>query len=281
VLSDQTVAALQADRALAIETDYTWPSEDENHAAALGMFYDVSYAQWKRASGPGDRALVIVRDPRDLIVSWAYSATYSHFSNWDIRTIRPVLLNLDLQGRLRIALHHFCWRAPIYHSWVELVRLRETQSEYFTTYERLVERSFEEFQNILAFFQLAVPAERLHDVLKRHSFQARSGRPKGQSNVLSHYRRGVAGDWRNYFDREFGELFEGALPGLLTDFQYELSAKWYESLPASLPAVGETEQLPADEIALLQADNRQLSEENAVLRRFYDTYLAWTAATAD
>jgi len=245
------------------------------------MFYDVSYAQWKRASAPGDRALVVVRDPRDIIVSWVYSAAYSHFSNRNIRTIRPVLLDLDQRGRLRIALHAFCSWAPIYHSWAQLVRVGETQSEYFTTYERLIERSYEEFRNILAFFQLDVPSERLHDVLKRHSFEARSGRPQGQSNVLSHYRRGVAGDWRNYFDREFGELFEGALPGLLTDFEYEQSAKWYESLPASLPAVGEAEQIPADEIALLQADNRQLSEENAALRRFYETYRAWTAAAAD
>jgi hypothetical protein len=62
-----------------------------------------------------------------------------------------------------------------------------------------------------------LPRRFLDDTLERHSFSSLAGgRSIGETDVNSHYRRGVAGDWRNhlndkhlaYFKERFGDLVE-------------------------------------------------------------------------
>ncbi|WP_117208436.1 hypothetical protein [Allorhizocola rhizosphaerae] len=63
-----------------------------------------------------------------------------------------------------------------------------------------------------------LPASYMHDVLERFSFTrlTKSGRRIGEEDVNSHYRKGVAGDWRNhltdqhlrYFRKVHGDLVE-------------------------------------------------------------------------
>ncbi len=38
-------------------------------------------------------------------------------------------------------------------------------------------------------------------LLADYSFERLAGRRRGEEDPFSHYRKGVAGDWRSYFDR--------------------------------------------------------------------------------
>jgi restriction endonuclease Mrr len=52
------------------------------------------------------------------------------------------------------------------------------------------------------------------------------GRARGVENVMSHYRKGVAGDWINHFTRQHAEAFEASFGDLLTRLGYEEDSDW-------------------------------------------------------
>jgi hypothetical protein len=47
----------------------------------VAPFYSVRRELWERYAGHDDRAVVLIRDPRDMLVSWLFSALYSHGSD--------------------------------------------------------------------------------------------------------------------------------------------------------------------------------------------------------
>lgn len=62
----------------------------------------------------------------------------------------------------------------------------------------------------------SIPGERLLAVVYQNRFDRKSdGRSRGEEDPESHYRKGVAGDWRNHLDRAHVEELERRFPGLL------------------------------------------------------------------
>jgi hypothetical protein len=52
------------------------------------------------------------------------------------------------------------------------------------------------------------------------------GRERGQENVKSHERKGIAGDWRNYFDDQVKDVFKARYGDLLIATGYERDSEW-------------------------------------------------------
>ena len=53
-----------------------------------------------------------------------------------------------------------------------------------------------------------------------------AGRKEGEEDVTSHYRKGVAGDWRNHFTQAHVDEFKTRYGDLLVRLGYEQSADW-------------------------------------------------------
>ena len=64
----------------------------------------------------------------------------------------------------------------------------------------------------------------------KHSFESKSGRKPGQEKKDSFLRKGVVGDWRNYFNEEcviaFKNEKERRWNRLLVEMGYESSLDW-------------------------------------------------------
>uniref|UniRef100_E6Q5U5 Sulfotransferase domain-containing protein n=1 Tax=mine drainage metagenome TaxID=410659 RepID=E6Q5U5_9ZZZZ len=193
--------------------------------------FHVRYDGWKHFAAPEDRCITVLRDPRDSIVSWAFSLAYSHVTEEHVRIIRPTLLALDLRGKLEIAMYTFWESSAAQRSWAGKP---ETESELVLRYEEIVRDQRAAFRRMLDFYGWSVPEEVLLRVIDRLSFETRSGRKRGEKQEFSHYRNGVAGDWKNYFDRDLAQRFEEACPSLLVDLGYETSDRWWEACPERL-----------------------------------------------
>ncbi|MBV8246769.1 MAG: sulfotransferase domain-containing protein [Candidatus Eremiobacteraeota bacterium] len=202
--------------------------EKEPQETCVGPIFTVGYEQWKAVAKKGEKALVVLRDPRDIVVSWAFSIAYSHFSDPDVRIVRPVLLSLDLRGKLYLSLYVFFSSAHIFRSWANR---KQTNSEYIIRYEELIADQDAAFGKIFQFCGWELDPETIAGSLERHSFAHQSGRQAGTANPFSHFRSGRSEDWKNYFDRSLGELFEQSLPGMLCEFGYESKNDWYAALP--------------------------------------------------
>ena len=71
-----------------------------------------------------------------------------------------------------------------------------------------------------------IPAERLLGINYQYRFEKLAGRKKGEENKKEHYRKGVAGDWKNYFDARMTREFKDRFGAGLVKLGYETDLDW-------------------------------------------------------
>ena len=201
--------------------------------SVLGPVYNCPYAEWAAQQSPELRTLVVLRDPRDLMISWIYSVAFSHEQNRAVTLLREPLQEATPANRVRIAMSMFGRLNRGFRSWVRTGDASENL--LITTYEKFIADQQAEFRRVFAFLGWSIPAETLRAVVERLSFSKRSGRNPGEENTHSHYRKGIAGDWRNHFTRELGALFEECFGDILIQGGWEKAPGWSGTLPETLP----------------------------------------------
>ena len=245
-----------------------WPSQEPG--TFLGPIYSAGAQDWKQRPPDDARAVVVVRDPRDRLISWVFSVAHSHVGQ---PLLREPLLALSRRSKIIVGMFELVRVSGRMRSWFETALQADV---FLTSYERLIQDERGEFRRIVQFLGWEIPETHLDSAIARLSFSQRSGRLPGQANIHSHYRRGVSGDWRNYFDRSLGALFEERLPGLLTTMGYEARPNWHESLPERLaddePAQDEAGQRIRlqeleSEVVLLREERDELRRNCALLQQ--------------
>lgn len=239
-----------------------------------GPIYGMNLQEWRFFKRPGDKAVVVLRDPRDVIISWMFSLMYSHASSAQVDVARRLLHALpDEKTRIMHLIHHSGLGGThrLYRTWLEL----GDEDALVVRYEDLIKDEYAEFTKIIKWLGWVLPREILEPVIERLSFEARSGRKSGVSDKFSHYRRGVAGDWSNYFTRKHGEIWEQMYPGFLCDIGYEENNNWWCSLPeqhsfdvnaGGLIQTASEENLVAVLEKRLQQTQRELIEKEQVIQ---------------
>ncbi len=232
-----------------------WP--DAPSGSVAGPLYGASYENWLANSTEKDRAIVVLRDPRDLVISLVFSLGFSHVPSSMTRLLRSPISSASDGDRVRIGIFLLTQWADRMRSWGTAT---PGDREYITSYRRLTGHPREEFAAIFRFLGWKVEPRLLDRVLERHSFEKRTGRRPGDINPFSHLRKGVDEDWRNYFDRELGEDFEATFPRLLTDLGYESNSDWYLALPEKLAAGAN--RIPSGEDRVQELLNRLAAQED-------------------
>ncbi len=168
------------------------------------------------------RYFVLIRDLRDTLVSAYFSLRHSHaIIAGEMERWRYILNRLPQEeGLLYLMETWLPASARIQRTW-QSAGVRCTKVEECVSAPGALDRLFREA------WQLEVPSSVLAPVLARHSFARLSGgRAPGQEDIQSHYRKGVAGDWREHFTprltARFKELYNDVL--LLTG--YESNEAW-------------------------------------------------------
>lgn len=88
-------------------------------------------------------------------------------------------------------------------------------------YERLSQDAAGELSRVLRFLGLASDPATVAACVRLAAFDAVSGgRAEGDENRDSHFRKGIVGDWRNYFDEEAVAAFEREAGPLLRSLGY-------------------------------------------------------------
>lgn len=232
-----------------------------------GPIYAMNQWEWQYWKHLGDKAIVVLRDPRDVMISLMFSWLYSHGSNDRIDLARQMLhelpTNEEKVARMIAIFGNGAW-LRMYLTWFAGV----DSDALVVRYEAMVVDQHSEFRKIFDWLGWNVSQETLEAVVNRLSFESRSGRKPGITDKFSHYRCGVAGDWRNHFTRKHGELWELLYPGFLFEIKYEKSNDWWHSLPDSRhdDSVAAKESLGKPDtqtelIDALQSKLRQLQQE--------------------
>jgi Sulfotransferase domain len=166
------------------------------------------------------KAFFVMRDPRDIIVSWYFSTKLSHKAQGDIERIRQELCRLPKSDGLRFALNYLAdfGLFASQRSWVNASEL--DANILLMRYEDLIANERVQVERLLRHGDIRVPGAELNALLNEHSFEQLAGRPRGAEDAAAHYRKGVAGDWRNHFDADLERSFADAAGDVLALWNY-------------------------------------------------------------
>lgn len=173
---------------------------------------------------PHCKRFVVVRDLRDTLISGYFSLKYSH-PLMDIRLNRwreHLQTESVEDGILRIMTDGWLdYSVRIQRSWA-------LSGEPLLRYEDLLKDDWGILSKLfLEDCPLGVSAERLHEIIVANRFERlTAGRPRGQEDVAAHERKGIAGDWRNYFTPRIKDAFKARFNYLLIATGYEEDAYW-------------------------------------------------------
>ncbi|MBN1680158.1 MAG: sulfotransferase domain-containing protein [Anaerolineae bacterium] len=182
------------------------PFPQKTFATPLYMSYD----SFKSIPKPERyRAFFIMRDPRDIVVSWYFSVRYSHGANPRIAQMRKDLENMSEKEGLVYAVNYL-ERDQLFSSldsWIAAPR--EDSNIMLVKFEDVTGSTSQHvFNNLLTHCDIHIPDQTLSTILEDYSFERLSGRKQGQEDSSHHYRKGVAGDWRNHFDNALLAQFD-------------------------------------------------------------------------
>jgi Sulfotransferase domain len=206
------------------------------------------------------RGFHIVRDPRDVMVSAYFSHLYTHPTEaWPaLIEHRRALEQLDPEEGLLLEMKFRERQMKEMYSWdysrEDILELRM---------EDAVARPYSQMLEVISFLQLldpgefvplrriqwllwkairrveretgvplrirpqTMPAERVLGIVWEHAFAKKSGgRKPGQEDARNHYRKGLAGDWRNHFTPRHVKFFKEHYGDLLLKLGYETHPDW-------------------------------------------------------
>ncbi len=185
------------------------------HTIATRLY--LNYSCFQDLPKPSDyRAFFVLRDPRDILVSWYFSMKNSHSIDGveERRRVREQLQGLSKAEGL-------CWAIQeltdygLFHAQKSWIDVDDPDVRVFK-YEKLTgDNQFQEMNQLFSHCTISIPDTEFRDLLHRHGFESTEKRQKGEEDRSSHRRKGVAGDWVNHFDAEVKATFEdevGELP---------------------------------------------------------------------
>jgi hypothetical protein len=217
-ISKQLPAKLQDNRTLLLDR----PESLEYLSSLKGYNIFKSHSYPLPAGSIGKiKYLSIYRDPRDVIISSIF-----YLSNLDIKRggWGKEFSRLSEKERIITFIEKgdFC-----------VSRLEEWYHVPYAgriSYERLKENPLAALKKIVAFLKLRINDRTIKEVISRNSFKSRSGRKAGDENKNDILRKGIVGDWKNYFNKDCTYAFKHAKEGrwnrLLIEMGYEQSPDW-------------------------------------------------------
>lgn len=226
-------------------------------------FIAYNNADYRQVEPLGEvRGFHVVRDPRDICVSAYFSHRYSHeVEGWpamqkhrehlnQVSEEEGILLEIDwlkehfdemrswpreAAGILELKMENL-----IVTPYGEMLKVFEflglVDEEDYTARKRaayFLAKSARKVKHIsksrisLPVSLDKLPAERLLGIVWEHGFSRKTrGREQGQEDTHSHYRKGVAGDWKNHFTAVHMNYFKEHCNDLLLRYGYERTPDW-------------------------------------------------------
>lgn len=177
--------------------------------------------------------IVLWRDGRDTMVSYYYHLMFnkpntSAKATKSIRSELAVSDPYDIKNELpRFIEWAFNGGYPRF-TWSDFVRnWYGNESVLFTSYENCLRDPIGELERLLNEMEIQnITQDRIREIVEEHSFERQSQRKRGEEDVHSFIRKGIAGDWMNVFNKESREIFNHYAGAELIMLGYESDSSW-------------------------------------------------------
>lgn len=111
---------------------------------------------------------------------------------------------------------------------VWLDTMAQSEHIYMVQYEDLLENPLQTLKKLLVSFLdiETIDEEQLSRIIKKYSFENQTQRKQGEESVKSFLRKGIRGDWKNYFEEEEKQAFKKYAGDTLIALGYEKDDQW-------------------------------------------------------
>jgi len=172
------------------------------------------------------RAFFVIRDPRELVVSWYFSTRDNHVVEKDAERLlyraRHELRAMDINEGMRYCIDLFEEKGKfdLLRSWTGSDPELEDRVRIVRFEDLSGPESVRHFGELFDFLDIRIPQEQLEGLVQAYSFKKLSGRKPGQENTKSHLRSGSAKTWDRYLTDDLLEYFEQRSGGLAAALGY-------------------------------------------------------------
>lgn len=188
-------------------------------ACPLYMSFD-NYLQLPKPSKY--KSFCLIRDPRDQLVSFYWSVLYSHGQVGLHPQWREILTPLETSDGIIECIHI-----------MKEFRIIDAMSSYKNCYQDPYMKTIKfrdafgvnnlnTFKELMSWLEIPIPDEVLEETLNLLKFERFSGRIQGCEDNHAHYRKGIAGDWENYFNQKIQREFDDITGTLVSDLGFEI-----------------------------------------------------------
>ncbi|MEQ9299459.1 MAG: sulfotransferase domain-containing protein [Cyclobacteriaceae bacterium] len=238
----------------------------EGDLARYSMANDVDFVSYTAAEydhalsiAKQTRGFHLIRDPRDVVVSGYFSHKHSHGTDNDWEELVPhrdKLLKLSFEQGLMEEIDFNEYTIRSMESWDysndNILELRYEQLvedpygvlvsafdsigviDHSQIYTRSIKSSFSCFLSNVKrrlisrdHASTTIPIGDLLRILYENNYSRMAGgRKSGIENQKSHYRKGVSGDWKNYFNEDHKSYFKERYNEVLIKLGYESDDDW-------------------------------------------------------
>lgn len=198
-----------------------------HHPLQPGKIYPTVYVTKQQYDGvakpTNSRRFVVLRDLRDTLISGYFSLKVSHpLQTWEHDYQRLALQSMNQEDGLIYLMDEWlpgCARIQL--SWLEA-------EEPVILYRDLLDHDLEIFERVLIDeCELDVSRDTVRAAVLANRFkQMAGGRERGKENINVHLRKGIDGDWRNYFTERVTRAFKLRYGSLLIASGYEQDLNW-------------------------------------------------------
>lgn len=163
--------------------------------------------------------VLLLRDLRDIAVSWCF-----YVGNTPDHPRHNLVQPLDLSDRLD---YFISTMLPEFHFWsTNWLARHDPRLGLVLRYEELLEQTLDQMRRVLAHYGIVLPELELERIVQRHQFARKTGRKPGHEDSRSFNRKGIRGDWKNYFSLQHKQAFKSLAPGALVTLGYETDDNW-------------------------------------------------------
>ncbi|MGE3804472.1 MAG: sulfotransferase domain-containing protein, partial [Gemmataceae bacterium] len=188
---------------------------------------------------PEARIVLLLRDGRDVLTSGVFHWLNKHkrgsVESELVKNRRAIFLG---QGPRIHNLPRFFSDEEIRHwarHWAQILDALHSCADLVIRYEDMVAGHLHVLRALSRCLGVNEARSCLERCVQASTFEVMSGgRARGQELPAAHVRKGIVGDWRNYFTQRDGQIFSEETGRWLIETGYEKDERWWQRAPGRL-----------------------------------------------
>jgi len=164
----------------------------------------------------------VVRDPREMIVSWYFSTKENHLvdSASMMAVHRKRLNNINKKSGIKYTIDLFDWKGKfdVMRSWMNKGKKENIK---IINFEKMVSERENKLNELFDFLDIKIPKCKIKKMARDYSFENLTGRKKGEEDKSSHMRSGGKKTWEKHISQYNYDYMMDLAGDIVKEYEYE------------------------------------------------------------